>query len=92
MYHEFNSESADETFDELPRAGDEMEYNGKTHLILRVEVVNDSALHLKTQPKKEIRYIEDMHHNSKDWDELPDRFLEGGQEQKFLDENSLRQP
>lgn len=90
MYHEFDSQSADEMFDELPQAGDEMEYNDKLHLILRVEVVNDSALHLKTQPKKEIRYIEDEFHESVKWEKLPERFLDSEENVTFLEEDSLK--
>jgi hypothetical protein len=90
MYHEYRAKSADEKFDELPEVGDEMEYRDETHIIHRVEVVNDSAIHIKTEPKRDVRYIEDVHHDSLEWEDLPERFLEDEQDVNFLDKNSLK--
>lgn len=90
MYHEFDAEAADEAFEELPEVGEEIEHRGDTHIILCVEIINSSALHIKTQKKYDVSYIDDDFHDSKDWDELPERFLNTEPDTNFLENNSLK--
>lgn len=91
MYLKFKAHEADEKFESLPEPGEEIEHNGDTHIIVTVEIVNQSGLMLCTELKKDVKYVSDDWHASTDWEELPDRFLETGPSNDFLDVESLKQ-
>lgn len=90
MIVEYDAEAADEAFDELPDIGDTIMANGQEATVVTVDVVNDSLLSLDVVKKRDVRYFDDYHHPSVDWEELPERFLNSGPDEQFLDKGTLK--
>lgn len=90
MIVEFNSETADEEFDEMPEVGDEIKTFKGESIITAIGVVNESKLLLKAKPKKGVRRFDDYTDHSVEWDELPDKFLEEeSKDSDFVDNKSF---
>jgi hypothetical protein len=87
---EYPPEQADEIFDEVPEPGDEINYNGEECIIQAIDIINDSCLCLKIIRKREKKRVDDPFHDSATWEVLPERFLDTGPEENFINQGSFK--
>jgi hypothetical protein len=73
---ELPSSQAEREFDVVPKQGDFIKWNGKPHLIVRVNVVNNAKLEMMVVPKRERKEFEDFSCRSVEWTEFSDSFFD----------------
>jgi len=89
MMVEYTPGQADK-FEETPEPGDKIKYNGKDRIVVGVDIINKSCLRLKIVGKREIKHIDDPMHGSVEWEKLPERFLDTGPEENFINQGSFK--
>lgn len=86
----FDSEMADMFFDEMPEVGEEVEFQECEYIITGIEIINKKEMNLKVETKREVKRFEDPKASSINWEKLPERFLGGKDNNKFIEENTFK--
>jgi hypothetical protein len=79
------SSQAEREFDVVPKQGDFIKWNGKPHLIVRVNVVNNAKLELMVVPKRERKEFEDFSCRSVEWTEFSESFFDEENSESEID-------
>jgi hypothetical protein len=82
---ELPASEAEREFDVVPKQGDLIKYNECPHLVVRVNIVNNSKLELMVVPKRERKEFNDFNCRSVGWNEFSDSFFDKEESENEID-------